>query len=105
MSRFFREEVPKLVQVRGKPRRPRRLTAASLAVASVAAALVVSGVVPLARSAAGQAAPVIDPSYMYGQLFNLAYDDVYRVSAADGDPRNFSHPYNNPSPINGSQEF
>jgi hypothetical protein len=42
---------------------------------------------------------------MYGQLFNMGYDDVYRVSGADGDPRNFSDPYNIPSTINGWQEF
>ena len=42
---------------------------------------------------------------MYGQLFNMGYDDVYRVSGADGDPRNFADPYNIPSTINGWQEF
>ena len=42
---------------------------------------------------------------MYGQLFNMGYDDVYRVSGADGDPRNFGDPYNIPSTINGWQEF
>ena len=48
---------------------------------------------------------MVDPTYMYGQLFNMGYDDVYRVSGADGDPRNFSDPYNIPSTINGWQEF
>jgi hypothetical protein len=48
---------------------------------------------------------VIDTGYMYGQLFNMGYDDVYRVSGADGDPRNFSDSFNIPSTINGWQEF
>src|SRR4051812_8699637 len=94
------------MQVLGKLRRPRSLTAAGGLVAAAAAAVVVaSGVAPPARSAAGQAAPVIDPTWMYGQLFNMGYDDVYRVSGADGDPRNFADPYNIPSTINGWQEF
>src|SRR5262249_39604858 len=53
----------------------------------------------------GQVAPTIDTGYLYGQLFNLGYDDVYRVSGSDGDPRNFGDAYNIPSTINGWQEF
>src|SRR3954453_21762691 len=104
MSRFFREEVPEFMQVLHKLRRPRWLPATAV-LAVAAAALAATGVAPPARSAAGQAAPVIDPTYMYGQLFNMGYDDVYRVSGADGDPRNFADPYNIPSTINGWQEF
>src|SRR3954452_8960075 len=93
------------MQVLRKLKRPRSLTAAAC-VTAAAAVVVATGVSPPgARSAAGQAAPVVDPNYMYGQLFNLAYDDVYRVSGADGDPRNFADPYNIPSTINGWQEF
>lgn len=87
-------------------KRPRRLTAAAcLAAVAATAGLVASGVAPPARSATGQLAPVIDTDYMYGQLFNMGYNDVYRVSGADGDPRNFNDPYNIPSTINGWQEF
>src|SRR4051812_29625566 len=94
------------MQVLRKMKRPRSLTAAGgLVAAAAAAVLVASGVAPPARSAAGQAAPVVDPTWMYGQLFNMGYDDVYRVSGADGDPRNFSDPFNIPSTINGWQEF
>src|ERR1700754_1047521 len=93
------------MQVPRKLRPSRSLTAAAC-VTAVAAVVVATGVSPpWARSAAGQTAPVIDPTYMYGQLFNMGYDDVYRVSGADGDPRNFSDPYNIPSTINGWQEF
>src|SRR4051794_19382811 len=94
------------MQVLHKLKRPRWLPAAAgLTAAAAATVIVASGVAPPAKSAAGQAAPVVDPNYMYGQLFNLAYDDVYRVSGADGDPRNFADPYNIPSTINGWQEF
>jgi hypothetical protein len=93
------------VQVLRKLRRPRWLPVIGCLAVAAAAALVASGVAPPARSAEGQVAPVIDPTYMYGQLFNMGYDDVYRVSGADGDPRNFSDPYNIPSTINGWQEF
>src|SRR3954453_16975119 len=84
----------------------RKLLPATAAVAVAAAgAIVASGVAPPARSADGQAVPVVDTGYLYGQLFNMGYDDVYRVSGADGDPRNFADPYNIPSTINGWQEF
>src|SRR3954454_18764320 len=92
------------MQVLRKLRRPRGVTLAACLAAAGAAIFVGRGGVP-ARSQTGQVAPTIDTAYMYGQLFNLGYDDVYRVSGADGDPRNFSDPYNIPSTINGWQEF
>jgi hypothetical protein len=51
------------------------------------------------------AAPVVDPSYIYGQLFDMAYNDVYRVSGADGPPTDPSSPWNVPPTVNGWQEF
>src|SRR3954464_4995168 len=94
------------MQVLGKLRRPRWLPAAAcLTAAVVAAVIVASGGAPPANPGAGQAAPAVDVNYLYGQLFNMGYDDVYRVSGADGDPRNFADPYNIPSTINGWQEF
>src|SRR3954465_10013529 len=92
------------MQVLRKLRRPRGVTLAACLAAAGAAIFVASGALP-ARSQTGQVAPTIDTAYMYGQLVNLGYDDVYRVSGADGDPRNFSDPFNIPSPINGWQEF
>jgi hypothetical protein len=91
------------MQVLRKLRRPRWLTAIACLLAAGPAIFLATG--PPARSATGQVAPVIDPDYLYGQLFNMGYDDVYRVSGADGDPRNYSDPYNLPSTINGWQEF
>src|SRR3954454_12778409 len=94
------------MQVLRNLRRPRSLTAAGCVAAAAAAVVVATrGAPPGARSAAGQATPVVDPTYMYGKLFGMGYDDVYRVSGADGDPRNFADPYNIPSTINGWQEF
>ena len=42
---------------------------------------------------------------MYGQLFSLAYNNVYRISGADGDPQNPNDPYNVAPTLNGWQEF
>jgi PKD domain len=92
-----------LTQVLSNLRRPRILVAAACLAAT--AVVVASGVAPPAKSQTGQTAPVIDTDYMYGQLFNMGYNDVYRVSGADGDPRNPSDPFNLPSTINGWQEF
>src|SRR3954468_4904073 len=92
------------MQVLRKLRRPRGVTAAACLAAAGAAVFVASGALP-AKSQTGQTAPAINRDYMYGQLFGLGYDDVYRVSGADGDPRNFADPYNIPSTINGWQEF
>jgi PKD domain len=78
---------------------------ATACLVAAAGALVASGVAPPANSQTGQVAPVVDTDYMYGQLFNMGYDDVYRVSGADGDPRNFNDSFNIPSTINGWQEF
>src|ERR1700754_759301 len=92
------------MQVLRKLRRRSWLTAGGC-LAAVSAVLVATGVAPPARSQSGQTAPVVDVNYLYGQLFNMGYDDVYRVSGADGDPRNFGDAFNIPSTINGWQEF
>src|SRR5689334_20655414 len=93
------------MQVLRKARRRRWLAASACVPVAAAVVIAASGGAPPARSAAGQASPVVDVNWLYGQLFNMAYSDVYRVSGADGDPRNFADPYNIPSTINGWQEF
>jgi PKD domain len=78
---------------------------AAACLAAAAAIFVASGVAPPAKSETGQVAPGIDPDYLYSQLFAMGYNDVYRVSGADGDPRNFNDSFNIASTINGWQEF
>jgi hypothetical protein len=92
------------LQVLRKLGRRSWLTAAAC-LAAVAAVFVASGVAPPAKSETGQIAPAIDPDYLYTQLFNMGYNDVYRVSGADGDPRNYNDSFNIASTINGWQEF
>jgi hypothetical protein len=52
---------------------------------------------------------VVDPGYIYGQLFDMSYNDVYRVSGADGAPQTVqaggTDPFNIAPTINGWQEF
>jgi len=91
-----------------KLRRPRWLVAAVVAVVLVPVTFVVSGVAT-GQQNGPQAAPVVDPDYVYGQLFDMAYNDVYRVSGADGDPHvvqaGGTDAFNEPSTINGWQEL
>jgi PKD domain len=85
-------------------RRPKWLVAAACLAVVAPISYVVSGVAGTAAPTP-QANPVVDPNYIYGQLFDMAYNDVYRVSGADGDPRNPKDPYNVPPTVNGWQEF
>jgi hypothetical protein len=71
----------------------------------VPAAVIVSGVAATDDVATSQAAPLVDRNYIYGQLFDMAYNDVYRVSGADGPPTDPSSPWNEPATVNGWQEF
>jgi hypothetical protein len=70
---------------------------------AVPAGLVVSGVGK--QALASPATPVVDGNYVYNQLFDMSYSDVYRVSGADGPPTDPSSPWNQPSTVNGWQEF
>ena len=85
-------------------RRRRWLIAAACLAVAAPVAFVVSGVAA-GKQAVATATPVVDPSYIYNQLFDMSYNDVYRVSGADGPPTNPSSPWNEPSTVNGWQEF
>src|SRR4029079_681356 len=87
--------------------RRRRWLAAGAFVALVAAIVVaVSGVATAGQHAVtSQAAPIADPNYIYGQLFDMSYNDVYRVSGADGPPTQPGSAWNLPPTVNGWQEF
>src|ERR1043165_9087855 len=92
--------------LRSLRRRPRWLVAAGvLAVAAPAGFLGTRGTASGKPPATSAATPLVDRDYIYGQLFDMSYNDVYRVSGADGDPRNASDPFNLPPTVNGWQEF
>ena len=86
-------------------RRPRWLVVIGAAAVLVPAAVIVSGVAATDDVATSQATPLVDRDYIYGQLFDMAYNDVYRVSGADGPPTDPSSPWNEPATVNGWQEF
>jgi hypothetical protein len=85
-------------------RRRRWLIAAAILALAAPVAFVVSGVAVAGKKVA-TATPVVDRDYIYNQLFDLSYNDVYRVSGADGPPTDASSPWNLPSTVNGWQEF
>ena len=95
------------MQVLRKLRRPRWLAAVALV------AVVGAGRLRREWGGAGREArrdvtggPGRRPDYIYGQLFNMAYNDVYRVSGADGTPTQPGHRRTTCRPtINGWQEF
>jgi hypothetical protein len=85
-------------------RRPRWLAVIACAVVAAPVTYVVSGVAVTAAPSP-QATPVVDRDYIYDQLFQMSYSDVYRVSGADGPPTEPDSPWNVPSTVNGWQEF
>jgi hypothetical protein len=92
------------MKVLRKLKRPRSALAVAFLVTVVApASFLVSGVAVAVQDP--PATPVVDRDYLYGQLFNMSYNDVYRVSGADGPPTDPSSPWNVPSTVNGWQEF
>ena len=86
-------------------RRPRWLATVGCLAVAAPAVFAVSGVTAAGTAPTPQATPVVDRGYVYGQLFDMAYSDVYRVSGADGPPTDPASPWNVPSTVNGWQEF
>src|SRR3954447_4392911 len=86
-------------------RRPRWLALIGCAAVLVPAAVIVSGVAATDSVVTSQATPLVDRNYIYGQLFDMAYNDVYRVSGADGPPTDPGSPWNQPGTVNGWQEL
>jgi hypothetical protein len=78
-------------------------------VGCVAAALPVcltaSGTASAGGPAASAASPTINADYLYSQLYNMSKAFSYRISGADGDPRNAADPFNLPPTVNGWQEL
>jgi PKD domain len=87
-------------------KQPRWLVAGACMALLVPAVCAVSGVASAEKQELrSQAAPLVDRDYIYGQLFDMSYNDVYRVSGADGPPTDPSSPWNEPATVNGWQEF
>jgi len=84
-------------------RRPRWLLATTVVAAAAGVGVLVSGAGKPALASAPQ--PVVDRDYIYSQLFDMAYNDVYRVSGADGPVNDPSSPWNLPPTVNGWQEL
>jgi PKD domain len=75
------------------------------ALTALALPLAVANSVSAGQVPPRQALPVVDTGYLYGQLYDIATNFVYRVSGADGPPGDPSSPYNVPPVVNGWQEF
>ncbi|HEX7312222.1 MAG TPA: PKD domain-containing protein [Gaiellaceae bacterium] len=88
-----------------KLRRPRWLVAVVGGAVMAPVIFLASGVTAAGNGPVKHTTPLVDRDYIYGQLFDMSYNDVYRVSGADGDPRNASDPFNVPPTVNGWQEF
>jgi PKD domain-containing protein len=82
-------------------RRPRSL--AVIAAAAIAVPVALTG--GASSAPAVPATPVVDIDYLYGQLYAMATSYSYRISGADGDPRNPADPFNLPPTVNGWQEL
>jgi PKD domain len=76
-----------------------------LAVLGVAVAVPIATSIGGSAAASQQAAPVVNPDYLYGQLYTMATSFSYRVSGADGPPQDPSSPFNLPPTVNGWQEL
>jgi len=86
--------------------RHRKWLAALGCAALLPVCLTVGGAGPAGAAAtAPQAFPVVSADYLYGQLYSMAKDFSYRISGADGDPRNAADAFNLPPTVNGWQEL
>ena len=83
----------------------RRRLLAVLACLPFATSAAAGNAVAVASPDHPQAAPVVDADYLYGQLYQMAKAYSYRISGADGDPRDAADPFNLPPTVNGWQEL
>src|SRR6266542_4847532 len=74
-------------------------------VVAVPMAVSASSTATAGGQAAPQQSPTVDANYLYAQLYAMANAYSYRISGADGDPRNASDPFNLPPTVNGWQEL
>ncbi len=64
-----------------------------------------SGAATSAEASSRQPLPVINPGYLYSQLYTMATSFSYRISGADGPPQDPSSAFNLPPTVNGWQEL
>jgi PKD domain len=57
------------------------------------------------RPTGQQSWPVVNPDHLYRQLYAMSKAFSYRISGADGDPRDAAGPFNVPPTVNGWQEL
>jgi hypothetical protein len=92
-----------------RPRRRRRLVTVGCVVAALpmflSASATAGATPPAGAVSAPRAAPVINADYLYAQLYAMSKAFSYRVSGADGDPRNVADAFNLPPTVNGWQEL
>jgi hypothetical protein len=72
--------------------------AVALPLCLTASATATAGVQP-------KATPTVDADYLYRLLYTMSKAYSYRISGADGDPRNAADPFNLPPTVNGWQEL
>jgi PKD domain len=75
------------------------------AVAAVLPLCLTASTAAAGRPAGQQGTPMVNPDYLYGQLYAMAKAFSYRISGADGDPRNPADPFNVAPTVNGWQEL
>ena len=93
------------MKVPRKLRRPGLLVAIGLVGLLVPMCVAASGVASAGQQTETTAAPVVDIDDLYAQLYTMATGYSYRISGADGDPRNAADPFNLPPTVNGWQEL
>lgn len=89
-----------------RSRRRRWLATVGCVAATLPMCLTASGTASASEVAAAlPAAPTVNADYLYAQLYLMSKAFSYRVSGADGDPRNAADPFNLPPTVNGWQEL
>src|SRR5215475_4412022 len=91
--------------IRMKPHRRFRRSKWLAVVGCVAVALPILTTSGTASAGGPTATPTINADYMYSQLYAMSKAFSYRISGADGDPRNAADAFNLPPTVNGWQEL
>ena len=85
--------------------RKRRWLVTSGCAAVVSLCLTTGGATAGPPATAALPAPVVNADYLYRAFYTMAKSFSYRVSGADGDPRNAADAFNLPPTVNGWQEL